>query len=136
MCWMYVIHMTSCNPHDLLHHTFWIILDVMQFMVVGNSNSLLSPLTAECPWTAPQETVHVSMEVNKLVIVLITSKLGYVIYLFSIDHSESNCKVAFWFCRSKRIYERLLELSSAESHSRILTMPAWLDYDTMIILFQ
>ncbi|XP_048772508.1 BTB/POZ domain-containing protein 8-like [Ostrea edulis] len=37
--------------------------------------------------------------------------------------------------RSKRIYERLLELSSAESHSRILTMPAWLDYDTMIILF-
>ncbi|XP_062573530.1 uncharacterized protein LOC134235412, partial [Saccostrea cucullata] len=37
--------------------------------------------------------------------------------------------------RSKRIYERLLELSGGESQSRSLTMPCWLDYDTMIILF-
>ncbi|XP_061169631.1 BTB/POZ domain-containing protein 8-like [Saccostrea echinata] len=37
--------------------------------------------------------------------------------------------------RSKRIYERLLELSGGESQNRSLTMPCWLDYDTLIILF-
>lgn len=42
----------------------------------------------------------------------------------------------FKHCRSKRIYERFVELANAEPQSKLLTMPWWLDYDTLIILFQ
>lgn len=42
----------------------------------------------------------------------------------------------FKHCRSKRIFGRLVELASAEPQSKLMTMPWWLDYDTLIILFQ
>lgn len=37
--------------------------------------------------------------------------------------------------RSKRIFGRLVELANAEPQSKLMTMPWWLDYDTLIILF-
>lgn len=42
----------------------------------------------------------------------------------------------FKHCRSKRIYGRLVELANADPQSKLMTMPLWLDYDTLIILFQ
>lgn len=42
----------------------------------------------------------------------------------------------FKHCRSKRIFGRLVELANAEPQSKLMTMPWWLDYDTLIIMFQ
>lgn len=60
------------------------------------------------------------------------------IYTIHILPKISNDRLVcvFKHCRSKRIYERFVELANAEPQSKLLTMPWWLDYDTLIILFQ